>query len=59
MNEKIRTAIRFSQKALNFVFKIEKEDTCFLPAVVHGNTSSIADMVLETQETRAKNIPTM
>jgi hypothetical protein len=59
MNEKIRAAIRFLQKALNFVFEIEKENTCFLPAVVHENASSIAEMVLETQETRAKNIPTM
>ena len=55
MSEIISSAIRFLQKALNFVFKIEKENTCFVPAVVHQNTSSIAEMILEPQDSRATN----
>jgi hypothetical protein len=57
MNEKIRAAIRFSQKALNLVFEIEKENIWFLPAFVHENTSSIAEMVLEISRNSSEKYP--
>ena len=59
MNEKIGVAIRFFEKSIKVVFEIEKENTCFLPAVEDENTFFYCGNVVEIYETRAKNIPTM